>query len=451
MTSAHTTSTASSGEDPARVVGTARVVAIGTARMVAIGTARVVGRGMATYPNRSFRAFLTALVASQTGSAVSTLTIPLIAAVSLRASPAQMSLLVAAGTAPAFLIRVPAAAWSDSLVTRVPLMSMCNVVQGLVVGLVPLLWWFDVLTFHLLLGVVVVGSLLTAIYSSLSSPVLVEIVPTDHLISANGRITATRSVADITGPALGSALLALVAAPFVMLTDAVSFLMSALLLTQVRPRPGDACDSRTGGLSKRRSASAGSRGSGAMASELLRHPGMQVLITVAFVNGVLEPLMVLFLVHDLYLRPSPIGLLLGLGAVGGILGGLLVGRITSRWGPERCLTIGTVSMMGSIALLPLCTPGSTGAAGIVMYELAGSFGGTVAASVVFGAVQAAAPAGGVSRMMALAMVLVQVAAVVGAPVGGILATVVGASPQVALVDPPSGERERAGLEPTARS
>jgi hypothetical protein len=130
------------------------------------------------FPSRSFKALWAALGVSQLGSAVSAIALPLIAALSLGATPGQMSLLVAIELIPAFLIRVPAAAWADSLRRRLPLMSACNLLRAVVIGAVPLLWWFDALSFGTLLLIGGAGSLLTGVYASLSSPVLVDVVPT---------------------------------------------------------------------------------------------------------------------------------------------------------------------------------------------------------------------------------------------------------------------------------
>lgn len=381
------------------------------------------------FPSRDFRALWAALGVSQLGTAVSAVAIPLIAVLALGASPAQMSLLVAIELAPAFLIRIPAATWSDSLTSRVPLMTACNVVRAAIVGLVPLLWWFDALSFGFLLLVIGVGSLLTGVYASLSTPVLVDVVPPAHLVSANGRMSATRSVADVSGPALGGALLAILAAPFVVIADAVSFLLSAVLLTRVReqrgrvaarsdaPRPAGR---RTGDLTR-------------LGSALVRRSGFRALLVVAFCNGAAEPVLVLFLVHDLQLLPSVIGLLLALGALGGVTGGLLVGRIISGRGPGTALSVGVACMLVAFAVLPFGVAGSSGAVAVIGFELAGSFGGTVLIATVFGTLQGAAPPGKVARVMALAMTFLQVAAVVGALVGGLLGTFVGPRATIAVL------------------
>jgi predicted MFS family arabinose efflux permease len=107
------------------------------------------------------------------------------------------------------------------------------------------------------------------------------------------------------------------------------------------------------------------------------------------------------------------------------VGGLLVGRIMNRRGPGVALAVGAASVLGSIIALPFGMAGLSGAAAVVVFELAGSFGGTLMIATLFGTLQSWAPAGKVARVMALAMMILQVAAVIGAPVGGLLGTFVG--------------------------
>lgn len=57
----------------------------------------------------------------------------------------------------------------------------------------------------------------------------------------------------------------------------------------------------------------------------------------------------LFMLHELRMAPSTVGLLLGLGAVGGVTGGLLVGRAMKRFGPAATLATGTFISLLSMA------------------------------------------------------------------------------------------------------
>lgn len=380
-----------------------------------------------TFPNGGFRALWAAIGVSQAGSAVSLVAIPLIAAITLHAGPGQMAWLTAMTVAPGLLVSVPAAAWSDSLHgRRVSFMIVCNLLQAVVIALVPLLWRLGALGPGTLLMLVGAASLGRGVYSSLSGPVLVQVVPRPHLVDANGKIAATRSVADIGGPAFGGALLAIVAAPLVVLADAASFLCSAILLTRIRPSPRDEQVSSAAQAPRPRTSTAPDpAGLVRLAAAMARRSPMQAMVVVAFVNGVEQTVVVLFIVRELHLRPAVIGLLFSLGAVGGVGAGLLVGRILRRFGPGPTLAAGMVATMCSLAVLPFATAGASGAAGVVVLELAGSFGGTLMIATVFGRLQGAAPDGKIAQVTAVAGAFLQVAALAGAPAGGALATWLG--------------------------
>ncbi|MEV0533728.1 MFS transporter [Kitasatospora sp. NPDC050463] len=408
------------------------------------------------FPDRPFRALWAATGLSQVGSAVSNVTIPMCAAVTLGASALEMTSLAVAEVLPSLLIRLPAAGWSDGLRRpRAPMMAACNLVQAAIMGAVPLLWWLGVLHMVLLLVLAAVASAALGVYSALASPLLVQIVPKAHLVEANGKISATRSIADISGPALGGALLARIAAPYVVLVDALSFLASAALLTRVRPGTADDgagatadptadqenADTRaatgadpaagtspekaTGGTSKPPKQRLGAAANLRLALAMARQSGVRAMVAVAFVNGVTQPVLVLFLVRSVHMGPSLIGTLLALGAVGGVTGGLLVGRAQKRLGSGRTLALGTAVSLLSLALLPFTTAGPSAMAGLVLLELAGSFGGTLLVATVFGSLQAAAPKDRIAQVMAMAFVLLQAASLIGVPVGGALAIAFG--------------------------
>ncbi|MFI8083382.1 MFS transporter [Kitasatospora sp. NPDC086009] len=407
------------------------------------------------FPDRPFRALWAATGLSQVGSAVSNVTIPMCAAVTLGASALEMTSLAVVEVLPSLLIRLPAAAWSDGLRRpRAPMMAACNLVQAAIMGSVPLLWWLGALHIVLLLALTAVASAALGVYSALSSPLLVQIVPKAKLVEANGKISATRSVADISGPALGGALLARVAAPYVVLVDALSFLASAALLTRVRPASADTgpADAVAGGPAGAAGPAGTAEGAvpaepvktaetaktsttwkqrlGAAANVRLalamgRQSGVRAVVTVSFVNGVTQPVLVLFLVHAVHMGPSLIGSLLALGAVGGVTGGMLVGRAQKRFGSGRTLALGTAVSLLSLALLPFAASGPSAMAGLVLLELAGSFGGTLLIASVFGSLQAAAPKDRIAQVMAMAFVLLQAASLIGVPVGGALAVAFG--------------------------
>ncbi|MFD0891428.1 MFS transporter, partial [Streptosporangium algeriense] len=162
-----------------------------------------------------------------------------------------------------------------------------------------------------------------------------------------------------------------------------------------------------------------------LARALGHRSGVQAMVALCLAQGIMQPILVLFLVRELGLGPAPIGLLLGLGAVGGVGGGLLVGRLIGRHGPGRTLAFGTVVSMCSLLALPFSAPGVSGAAAVVLFELAGSLGGTVMVATVYGTLQGAAQDGEVAKVMTLAGTFLQAGGLAGSFAEGALATAFG--------------------------
>lgn len=378
------------------------------------------------FPSAGFRALWTAISVSQLGSAVSLVTVPLIAVISLHATAGQMAWLAALDLAPSLLVRVPAAAWSDALGgRRKAFMVACNLLQGAIIGSVPLLWWAGALSFFSLLALGGVASLVAGVAASLSSPLLVQVVPKESLVSANGKLGASRSIADISGPALSGALLAVLAAPLVVIIDAVSFVMAALLLTRVRPERSGAAEAAP---DTRKPASRVL----ALSAALARRSTVQALICVAFVNGIEHAVLALFMVRELHMRASAIGLLLSLGAVGGVAGGFLVGRVLKSLGPGRTMGLGAACTIVSLSVLPFSAPGLSSATAVALLELASSFGGTLMVATVFGELQGSAAEGTIAQVMAVSGAFLETAALLGTPAGGLLATFLGLRTTVAV-------------------
>ena len=87
------------------------------------------------------------IAVSLLGTQVSLLALPLTALVVLHASPSEVALLAAAGTAPFLVLGLPAGAWVDRWPLR-RLMVTADVLRGLLLASVPVGWALGVLSLH---------------------------------------------------------------------------------------------------------------------------------------------------------------------------------------------------------------------------------------------------------------------------------------------------------------
>ena len=262
---------------------------------------------------------------SQIGSQVTFLALPLTAITVLDASPAQMGVLTAAGAVPTVVVGLQAGALVDRR-TRRPILIATDLGRAAALALVPLAWALGILSVPLLVGIALAVGLGSLFFDVAYQALLPAVVPRDRLMDGNGKLELSRTAAELGGPGLAGLLLHLVVAPVAMAVDAVSFLVSALILIRLRivervPAPAEGArrllaDVRDGlrlvSGDGRLRAVAGSRG------------------LLGFFNAMLEAVFVLYLVREVGLSPLAIGLVFAVGSGGFLVGSVLPARIDAK-------------------------------------------------------------------------------------------------------------------------
>jgi hypothetical protein len=186
-----------------------------------------------------FRMLLGSVVVSEFGTQISLIAMPLVAVLTLRASPFEVGLLVAAERAAFLLIGLPAGVWVDRLRRR-SIMVTTDVLRGALLLSIPIASWFDVLTIWQLYGVALVLGMATVFFDVSSQSYLPFLVGRAHLVDGNARLETVRETGRIAGPGAGGWLVQLVTAPVAILVDAISYFWSALFLAGIRskePKP----------------------------------------------------------------------------------------------------------------------------------------------------------------------------------------------------------------------
>jgi predicted MFS family arabinose efflux permease len=367
---------------------------------------------------KNFWLYWSAVTTSATGTAISVVVTPLLAVITLGASPAEVAVLAGVGMVPPLLLQVVTGMWADSVTSRVQVLVVADVLRCLLTACVPALWLAGWLTFPLLVVVSAARAVVGVFHSAFSPAVIVQIVPADALVSANGKLNGTRSATDVVGQGLGGVLASAFAPALAIIADSISFLVSAVLFGRIRvpdqPRPDS--------VQRRRSFSV--RDVAGLAATLAGRPGLWVLVALAAAGGISETVFVIFCVRTLSLSPFAIGLLLATGAIGGVIGGFTTGWLSQRLGRWTGL-FGLASTVWALVPLTVAEPGITGVLATINFEFAGALGGTVALANVFGQLQAGAEGGTIARVMALAGNALQIAALLGVTAGGLLGELLG--------------------------
>jgi predicted MFS family arabinose efflux permease len=298
--------------------------------------------------NGDFLKLWSAHTISQVGSKITFLALPLTAVVVLDATPLQMGYLSVAGSLPALLFGLLAGVWVDRH-NRRPLLIGADVALGGVLLAIPFAAWSGVLNMGLLYGVVFASGLFGLVASVAYRSYLTGLVLRPQLVAANSRLEMSRSAAEVAGPGLGGWLIQVLGAPFAILLDAISYLLSALLLLLIR-RPESPPSQTAQGEGIGQQIGAGLRFVG-------RNQTLRALLgctaTVSFFNAALETVYLLYMTHNLGLSAGQIGIIFGAGSVGFLLGALLPERTERTFGFGPTLITGLVILALADLALPL--------------------------------------------------------------------------------------------------
>ncbi len=382
-----------------------------------VAAARPVG----VWRQRNFRAMWSAHTVSQFGTQITFFVVPVLALTTLSASTGQLGLISALETLPFLLFGLPAGALLDRWDRR-RVMVVADIGRAAAIALLPIGHLTGLLSIPLLCAVGFAVGLCTVFFDIADQAFLPTVVSREQTPDGNSRLEFSRSAAELAGPSLGGLLLQSVAAPLILVVNAVSYLVSALLLGLIRlprmevPPPRERTRMRT-------QIAEGLR-------FVLRHRTLRSLAlatgtsNLVGLGGALGVVLTAFALRDLGLSPGELGLALTVGNCGALLGAVLCGRLVELAGLGRVL-IAAKSMSG-IAVLVLATAAPTRAVptliaatgimacGITVYNIA-----------QVSLRQAVTPTNMLARMNASVRFAVWGTLPVGATAGGYLASAVG--------------------------
>ena len=266
---------------------------------------------------------------SELGSQVSQLAIPWLAAVGLHASPLAFSLLGVLGFLPFILFALPAGVWVDRLRRR-PILIVGDGARAVLLALIPILWAAGVLQiWHLLILEFVIG-IFTVFFDVAYQSYLPALIEREHLIDGNSKLQLTVSIAQIGGPSLSGGLIAAITAPYAIVVDAVSFVISSVFMIGMKHRENlprqDAAEPRPKMWPQVKEGLAwvvGNRNLRAVAG---------CTGTSNFCSSLMFAIVILYMVRVLHLSSLEVGAVFAVGSAGSIVGALLANRAGNALG-----------------------------------------------------------------------------------------------------------------------
>jgi MFS family permease len=294
--------------------------------------------------NRDFRRYWTGQTISLFGDQITELAVPLAGVLILHAGPAQMGYLTAANLAPYLLFSLHAGAWVDRRGRRRQMMIAADLGRALLLVSVPVAYLLDALTLGQLYVVAFLTGTLSMLFFVSQSALFVALIPREQYVAANSLIHGSRAFSFVAGPSTAGGLVQALTAPYALVVDAFSFLASAFFLRRINPVEPPT--------------SAGEEGQVVAGARFIAHSpivraGLGATATINFFNFAFFALFILYATRYLHVRPGLLGVVLGAGAVGGLIGAAVTGRLGRRIGIGPAFLVGCVLFPVPIMLVPL--------------------------------------------------------------------------------------------------
>ena len=163
--------------------------------------------------------------------------LPLVALLVLGAGPREMAYLVISSSAGVLLVGLVAGAWVDRLRRR-PILVWTDIIRSALLFWIPIAYAIGALRMEQLYAVAFLEACLASLFNAAYPAYVPSLIGTERVVDANSKLATSSSIAEIGGPGLAGTLVQIGGAPFAILFDAFSFVVSAVSLAMIRtPEP----------------------------------------------------------------------------------------------------------------------------------------------------------------------------------------------------------------------
>jgi MFS family permease len=302
--------------------------------------------------NPSFIRFWSAATISMFGSLITRIALPLVAILLLGSGALEVAILRGLDLSATLVFGLVAGTWVDRLRRR-PVLIWADLGRAAVLGSVPIAFALGVLSFPQLLVVSGLAAVLTTFFDAADNAYLPTIVERERLVGANSALAASGSAAEFMAFGISGFLVQVLTAPIAVAVNAVTYLVSALLLGTIRheeaapPKPEDRepilREIRVGlGLVRR--------------DPVLRaFAGAQMALAAS--GGIFGATWFLFVLGDLGLSPVVLGVVAGVGGASSFIGAIAATRVTRRWGVGPVAVVAMLLAALGNAFVPVAPSG----------------------------------------------------------------------------------------------
>jgi MFS family permease len=299
------------------------------------------GRGFSA----DFWKFFCGQTISNIGSSFTIFVLPLLV-FKLTGSALNLALVAVAEYIPYLLFGFIIGAWVDR-VDRKRLMIFTDIAQALIISSIPLLAASGLLSVWWVYAVGFASSTLWILFNTAEFAAVPSLVSREELIAANGRLQASYAAATVVGPILAGLLVAVTPVHQVLLFDALSFLVSALLVGLIKIRFNTRSAEQQSPESLRQDIAEGLRY--VLSSPILRNTCLMMAL-VSCVGFSVYAQLVLFAKERLGANDTQVGLIYAAGSVGMTAMALAASPLRRRFSFSKVM-LGTLMLEGILTIL----------------------------------------------------------------------------------------------------
>ncbi|WP_052659374.1 MFS transporter [Bacillus alveayuensis] len=296
--------------------------------------------------NKHFQLLWYGQTISLFGSQISIMAIPLTAVTILNATSFQMGILQALHSLPFFLFSLFVGVWIDRT-KRKPFLLYANWISAALLLTIPLLYFFDILSIYHLYVVIFLTATAGMIFELAYLSYIPSVVPPHHLAAANSKLEASRSISSIAGPSLAGGLIAILTAPFAIIIDAVSFLISTILIHFIKS------DEQMNPANNKNIFKAIKEGLAIILKEPIFKSITFSTAILNFCGSAFGAVYILYVVNFLGISSFSLGLILGLGSVGALLGSFITNKFIQSLGIGKTLIVSCIFILFGSIIVPL--------------------------------------------------------------------------------------------------
>lgn len=350
--------------------------------------------------------------------------LPMVAVLTLSASPGQLGVLAALTYGPALVVGLAAGGLIDRGRRRRVLIG-ADLVRAATLVTLPAAAWLGVLDLWQVYTVAATVGAASVVFDIADHAYLPSLISREALTEGNARLSATDNVAEVGGPALAGALFQWLTAPIAILVNAFSYLASALLLASIaqrepKPEPRPPAPWRQDVID----------GFQALWSEPRLRP-LIFMTTNNFFGAFFGALYTLYALRTLGLTPALLGITVAAGGLGGLVGATLVGPLSRALGVGPAMLAGALGWALATLAIPLAPADPVlGTLVLCAAQFAGDLLATAGLILATTLRQSLLREAVLGRVAATYQAMIGGAAILGALTGGVLGGAIG--PRAAL-------------------